>query len=169
MAMTWRHSPARLACRRGTTAMEFGLVAPMLVLLLLSMVEAGVQFGTGLLLDSAARDASRFGVTGATAPAGMANPPSDRTAAIRRIVLDRGAGLLRDDRLAMTIRSFTGFDQVGQDGAGTDGPGGRGAVVLYELRYTQPVLTPLPSAAFGAREFIHVATAVVRNEPFPAQ
>lgn len=145
------------------------MVAPMLVLLLLGMVEAGVQFGTGLLLDSAARDASRFGVTGATAPAGMANPPSDRTAAIRRIVLDRGAGLLRDDRLSMTITAFGSFTQVGQPGAGTAGPGARGEVVLYELRYTQPVLTPLPSAAFGAREFIHVATAVVRNEPFPAQ
>jgi len=169
MAMARSLDLARLAGRRGATAMEFGLVAPMLVLLLLGMIEAGVQFGTGLLLDSAARDASRFGVTGATAPAGMANPPPDRTAAIRRIVLDRGAGLLRDDRLTMTITAFAGFAEIGQQGAGTDGPGGRGAVVLYELRYTQPVLTPLPSAAFGAREFIHVATAVVRNEPFPAQ
>lgn len=149
--------------------MEFALVAPMLVLLLVGMVEAGVQFGTGLLLDSAARDASRFGVTGAATPAGMANPPSDRTAAIRRIVLDRGVGLLRDDRLSMTITSFAGFAEIGQAGAGSDGPGGRGAVVLYEVRYTQPVLTPLASLAFGVGAFIHVATAVVRNEPFPAQ
>jgi hypothetical protein len=153
----------------GNVAVEFGLVAPMLVLLLVGLVEAGVQFGTGLLLDSAARDASRFGVTGATAPPGMANPPSDRTAAIRRIVLERGAGLFRDERLAMTITSFGSFAAIDDPQAGTAGPGERGQVVLYELRYTQPVLTPLPRAALGASAFLHVATAIVRNEPFPAQ
>jgi Flp pilus assembly pilin Flp len=153
----------------GNAAVEFGLVAPMLVLLLVGMVEAGVQFGTGLLLDSAARDASRFGVTGATAPAGMQNPPSDRTATIRRIVLERGAGMFRDDRLSMTITSFGSFAAIDDPQAGTAGPGARGEVVLYELRYTQPVLTPLPQAALGASAFLHVATAIVRNEPFPAQ
>lgn len=164
-----RPASSLLRCLRGATAIEFGLVAPMVVLLLIGMVEAGIQFGTGLLLDSAARDASRFGVTGAAAPAGMQDPPADRTAAIRRIVLDRGAGLLRDDRLSMTITAFGSFAQMDDPAAGTAGPGGRGEVVLYQLRYTQPVLTPLPSAAFGAREFIHVATAIVRNEPFPVQ
>ncbi|MCC7284382.1 MAG: pilus assembly protein, partial [Acetobacteraceae bacterium] len=43
--MARRYSQARRASRRASTAMEFALVAPMLVLLLVGMVEAGVQFG----------------------------------------------------------------------------------------------------------------------------
>jgi hypothetical protein len=156
-------------CRSGKIIVEFAMVAPMLAMLVLGLIEAGIQLGTGLLLESAARDASRFGVTGATAPAGMANPPSDRSQSIRRIVVERGAGMLRDDRLAMTITSFGRFEDLGTPAAGTAGPGGRGEVVVYQFAYTQPVLTPLPAAAFGRSEFVHSSTAIVRNEPFPAQ
>lgn len=141
----------------------------MLVLLAIGMIEVGVQFGTGLLLDSAARDASRFGITGAVAPPGTSPAPADRGAAIRAVVLQRGAGLLQDDRLSMTITSFADLSGLGQAGAGTAGPGGRGNVVLYELRYVQPVVTPLPALVLGAPAFIHIATAIVRNEPFPVQ
>lgn len=154
--------------RRGHVIVEFALVAPMIALLLLATVEAGIQFGTGLLLDSAARDASRFGVTGATAPPGMANPPADRMLAIRRIVLDRGAGMFRDERLSLSVTAFGSFAALAQPANGVAGAGNRGDVVLYELRYRQPVLTPLPALALGRAEFTHVATALVRNEPFPA-
>jgi hypothetical protein len=150
-------------------AIEFGMVGPLMAVLVLATIEAGIQAGIGLLLDSAARDASRFGVTGATAPPGMIDPPADRAAAIRRVVLDRGAGLLADERLQITTTSFGRFEEIGQQGAGVAGPGARGEVVLYELTYTQPVLTGVPALVFGRSSFTHVATALVRNEPFPAQ
>jgi len=58
---------ARLARRldnRGATLVEFGLVAPMLFLLLFCIIDLGFMLLTQALLDGAARDASRLIRTG---------------------------------------------------------------------------------------------------------
>lgn len=53
----------------GTTALEFALVAPLLVLLVVATVEFGYALTVQNLLELAARKASRTGVTGSRRPA----------------------------------------------------------------------------------------------------
>lgn len=53
-----------LSCRRGTAALEFGLVAPMYFALLLGIVEFGFQMWTRVSLDYALAQTARCYVIG---------------------------------------------------------------------------------------------------------
>jgi Flp pilus assembly protein TadG len=70
--MTARRLPRRAPPRhaRGVVAVEFALVMPLLVMLLLGIVTAGLTYSQGISLSNAVREGARFGATGdATAPA----------------------------------------------------------------------------------------------------
>jgi Flp pilus assembly protein TadG len=62
----------RKTAERGAVAVEFALVLPMLVMLLLGMVSTGITYSDHLAISNAAREGGRFGAavdysTGATA------------------------------------------------------------------------------------------------------
>ena len=55
---------------RGSAALEFALVVPVLIMLLLGIVTAGIAYSRGIGLTDAVRQSARFGATGdATVPA----------------------------------------------------------------------------------------------------
>ena len=54
--------------RRGVILVEFALVGPLLMLLAMTILEGAWQALTAATLDIGAREASRFGATGAAAP-----------------------------------------------------------------------------------------------------
>ena len=180
---------ALLANTRGVTAVEFALIAPVLILLTLGTIDVGYTLTVQRLLEASAREASRFGVTG--------RDPDDltRTATIRRIVERTLIGSDVAGRLAIDVRAYTSFDNVGRpepfqdendngrrdpgetftdvNGDGTWNPdmgvptaGGAGDVVVYTLSYAQPVLVPFMAKFYGDATITHRARAVVRNEPF---
>lgn len=154
--------------RRGGYAIEFAVALPVLLLVMLAGLEFGSQQMTASLLDSAAREAARFGAIGGGVPPGMeADPPASREEAIRRIVLRRGAGWLRTDNLdPISITAYGDHGSIGSP-AGSAGAGLGGQVVVYELVYrarVNPVLAPL----LGRDAIVHRTRTVVRNEPFDA-
>jgi len=154
--------------RRGAFSIGFALLVPLMVALILAGIELGTQVMTATLLDSALRDASRFGVTGELVPLGMeTNPPASREVAIRRIVLDRGRGWIIDARLdPIRLTAHAGHAAIGTPAA-VAGAGSGGQVVVYEATYRAPV-SRVPETLFGVSEILHRSRIVVRNEPFTA-
>ncbi len=184
---------AILADRRGATAVEFALVAPVLIALLVGILEFALFLTADITLESAVTEAARFGITGRSLGA------TTREEAIRAVLERRAGSLLDPGRLALETLVYPDFASIGQpepwvdadgDGArdpgepyadlngngrwdadmGLAGLGGPDAVVLYRARYPWRFVTPLLRAFFPPDGTVElVATMAVRNEPFPAE
>jgi hypothetical protein len=152
----------------GATSVEFAIVGAAFVSLLLLAMDAGWQIVIDASLGAGARAASRFGTTGATAPAGMTPAPTNRTDSITQLVIQNSGGLLRATQLTIAETSYANFASVGISGAGTPGPGKGDQVVLYTFVYTQPYLTPIAVAVTGSHQLVHTVAVTVLNEPFPS-
>lgn len=189
LARRGRGAPVLARCRAGATALEFALVAPLFLYLMMGAAELALVFAAQLLLDNATHDAARTGRTGFVAT------DSTQDATVKAIISDQ-AGLLMDaDAIAIASKSYSGFDTLGtaepfvdangngvrDDGEnftdvngngaydtdqGTDGYGGAGEVVLYTVSYQWKLVTPLIGAVIGTDGAVTLAsTAIVQNEP----
>lgn len=148
--------------RRGSAVLEFALVVPVVITLMVGLFELGMQLMTAGMLDYGVRMATRWGVTGNATPDG-----STREAYIRSRIIDATGGFLKSGQLTVTLTSYGSWaGAVARTGA-TSGSGGSGAVVSYSVSYLQPVMTPPAVAMLGKREFRHTDVLVVNNEPFP--
>jgi hypothetical protein len=176
----------------GATVVEFALVAPIFLAILCAIMEfSGVMF-VQALLEGAAREASRYGITG-RAPEGICH--INREEKIREIIADTGVGVIDLDRLQMETLVYDSFEDVGQPEPFTDengngayepgepysdingngewdedmgaaGLGGPGSVVVYRLHYDWRVMIPLFVPFFGETVPLQ-ANIAVRNELFP--
>jgi Flp pilus assembly protein TadG len=63
-----RNQRRRARGERGTSLVEFAMVAPLLVVLLFAIADFGRAFQTWITLTNAAREGARLGATGADAP-----------------------------------------------------------------------------------------------------
>lgn len=155
--------------RRGSIILEFALTAPLLMGLMMTVLEGGWQALTAATLDIGAREASRFGSTGAAAPDWLPPPaPTSREEAVRRVVLWFGPHVLNQDRLSVRVTAYAGPAAMGSPTPGQSGAGAAGETVLYELTYQQPFLSPFPALLLGRTSLDHTSRMIVRNEPFPA-
>lgn len=175
----------------GVTTLEFSLVAPTLMLLIMGTVEIGLAMYAQHVMEGATFAASRLGKTGYT------EEGRSQEELIREI-LERRAGMLLDmDRVQLTSKAYQQFDQIGQpepfidangngerdvgenytdvngngqydSDMGADGYGNAEEVVVYTVTYPWPVFTPI-IGHFIANQDGHVnltARTVVRNEPY---
>jgi Flp pilus assembly protein TadG len=169
------HSAARLLRNRsGNVIVEFAIIIPGLLALIVFLVEGSFQLLTEALLQYGLREATRFGTTGQPYPPNMAaNPPPSREAAIPLIIASYGAGLIKPSNLTVTMTGYSTFNAIGTPGAGTSGAGGPAAVVQYQVSYYQPWLfsgTAYPAVAVTKWSGIqHGLQMVVQNEAFPTK
>lgn len=96
--VTWRQLMVRLMVhRRGTSAIEFALVAPLFILVLITIAAYGIYFSAAVSVQQIAADAARYSIAGIT-------PHERRTLAeayIRTATLD--APFIEKDRLSVTV------------------------------------------------------------------
>ena len=173
--------------RRGNAAVQFALLAPALLLLVIGSFEVAILLFVGGTMESAVLAASRYGVTGFTSD-GVSR--EDR---IRQIIADRTMGFVDMDDLQIHTLVYSGFEQIGQPEPFTDdngngvhdagesfndvngngqwdndmgaaGLGGPGDIVLYEVEYETGAITQMLRPVFG--RVVHRAAVAVRNEPF---
>jgi TadE-like protein len=172
----------------GQAMVEFALVVPAFLAILLSIFEfSGIMF-VQTLLEGGAREASRYGITGQQ-PDGIS-----REEMILQIVGENSFGLIDMDKLEMTTLVYGDFSEVGQpepftdendndvydegepyidsngnggwdDDMGAAGLGGPGDVVVYSMTYDWPIMIPLFQPFFGDHVTLQ-ANMAVRNEPF---
>ena len=153
---------------RGASTVEFALVGPLLVSLLIGMAEFARVTVTQVLLEGAARDASRYGITGSVVAGQPPITEAQREVQITAVVAKETAGLVDMSKLSITMMAYADFSDVGQS-PGQSGAGTADQVVVYTLTYDQPLITNLFAGVLHRASFHHVATVVVRNEPFSAQ
>ena len=171
----------------GSEAIEFALIFPGFLLILVGALEFAMMVFIGSILESAMAEASRFGITGST-PAGVS-----REDQVKAIVKDRTYGLVDLDAATLDILVYPSFGDIGQpepysdengNGSfdageaytdvngngqwdadmGAAGLGGPGEVVLYRITYVWGVLTPILRPIIGSIK--QSASIAVRNEPY---
>jgi hypothetical protein len=181
----------RLASERGSAVVDFAILGPALVLLLVMIVESAMLLLTQFLLQTAVGDAARAGIVG-SAPGAVS-----REALVREMAERVAGSLIRPEHLQLETLVYPSFDDIGRpepfvdvNGNGVRDPGepfrdvngngrwdadmgraglgGPNDVVLYRVRYLWQPMTPLLRGILpdGGRLELRAAYAV-RNEPYP--
>lgn len=173
----------------GITAVEFALIAPVFLVMLMGIVEFSLIMFASVALESATNNTARLGKTG------YVPPGLTRSEAIIANVKDKTSGLLDPDKITISQKAYSNFDKIGESEpclqpasppcAGTAGVnfvdingndtwdsdmglaglGNPGDVVVYTVSYPWSITTPIISAITGTIFTINART-VVRNEPF---
>lgn len=185
--------------RRGSVAVEFAIVAPVVILIFVAVFELGFMELSRSVLEAAARDASRFGILG------VAEPGRGRDQIITDIIHDATAGFFEPSKVLVSYQVYRSFDENGQPlaAAGTPEPfedtnrngsrdsgetytdvnlngrwdpdmsvaagGGPGDIVVYTATASRPFLTPFWAAFIGETEARFRVIVAVRNELFPTE
>lgn len=172
----------------GSTALEFALIAPVFLLMLLGIFDLGHMAYGHATLNGAVQEAARTSAleTGDTEEA------DDRVVALMKAVLPNA-------EYEFSRVSYVDFNDVGrpeawndsngdglcnndenyvdENGNGTwdkdigeDGNGGAGDVVVYEVEVSYSPVFAVPFfASLSDRRTLSATTAVKRNQPFAAQ
>jgi hypothetical protein len=183
--------PARLAaflrCARAGSAVEFAILCPVFLTLVLGMFEAAWVMYIQSAIEGALRQGARYGITG------QGSDDVARKAAIIAEINNYTFGSVVLTDSDVDERVYQSFDEVGlpepwvdangngqydvgetytelngvpghQDDRGVSGVGGTGSIVRYTVTYMLPALTGFVQAFTGG---IHLtATTVVQNEPY---
>lgn len=184
----WR---ALFGNRDGSAVIEFAIVAPVFLTMLVGVMECAMMMFANIMLEGAVRDSARFGITG-QATAGMT-----REARIQRMLDDSTFNLLDITVADVDLLVYPSFAAIGQPepfndnnphngkwdpgetytdvnhngrydkDQGAPGAGEAGEIVLYKVRANWHTMTPLLSAFIGNDGVITLSASVaVRNEPW---
>ncbi|KQT19651.1 pilus assembly protein TadE [Methylobacterium sp. Leaf399] len=174
----------RIACNRGSTAVEFALVAPMLLLTIVFVMVVGTGLYLNQELDNATAQASRSIMTGSAQASSMTQStltsnicsrlPSAMDCAdliVNLYIVPKSGGpggyytFVKDDVSGLKIPDLT-------PGAGTFNMGVQGDYqylqVIYPIRVLPSFMTTmLGSTQYkGSPAYLAVSTAVFRNEKY---
>ncbi len=187
------HRPSALPrfarCQSGVTAIEFAVIAPVLLLMMFSILEFSLIMLTTNIMESATSISSRLGKTG-HADAGVS-----REDTILAAIRERAGVLINTENLSITSKYYEQFDEIGDAepwndtnhngvpnaGEWTDingngvydadlgqaGYGNADDIVVYTVTYPWSVATPIMREFIGHDGIFNITThAVVKNEPY---
>ena len=179
-----------LDCQKGISALEFALVAPIMLLAITGIIDLMLVMFVTSLMEGGLRDGSRLGRIGFQ-PVG-----STREEAVAQKIADATIGLLDMNQVQITTKVYQDFSSVGQPEPFTDanangsydagesytdvngnsawdadqgvaGLGSPNNVVLYTVHYDWTLLTPLlPTFLPNGGTFPIEVSLAVRNEPW---
>lgn len=149
----------------GATAIEFAMVAPVLIWLIFGTIEFGIMMATQSALEGATSQAARS----YKAAARTTSQGADANAIHSRIA-STGRGLLAPARLRVTARTIAwggsqGFGETPDESTGQSGS--TGDIVQYRAYYDYNIHTPFLANFLGGGAGIVrlVSSTVVQNEP----
>lgn len=167
LARRFRHN------RKGSAAVEFAMVAPFFFALLFAIIEVGLFFFAGQVLETAVQDASRLILTRQAQDSKMKQDD------FRREVCDRGKALFNCDGVYVDVQNYGGdFTKVSLvppidknknfiDNMKYD-IGGPGDIIVVRVFYKWPLFVTGwgfdPSNLADGNRLL-MATAAFRNEP----
>jgi Flp pilus assembly protein TadG len=160
--------------RKGASALEFAIVAPIFLALLFAIIETALMFFAGQVLETVTQDAARQVLTGQAQNAGMSQ------AQFATYVCNQLPALFSCNKLTISVQSYpsfsavtfpNAFDASGNVIAANVGyiPGGPGCTVLVRLFYPwQLFVTGLGYniSNFGTNQRLLTAAAAFQNEPY---
>ncbi|MEE2565787.1 TadE/TadG family type IV pilus assembly protein [Hyphobacterium marinum] len=160
--------------RRGSTAVEFALIAGPFFFFLMALIEVAAVFFASTVIENAVLESARLIRTGQLQNGG------GNAATFQTEVCNRIAVVADCDRMAFEVAVFEDFDAItptapldseGNMNAGNMGfdPGDAGDIVLVRVYYSWPLFLPNFAGQLSNmsdnRRLITAAT-VFRNEPF---
>jgi Flp pilus assembly protein TadG len=175
---------------RGATFMEFALVGPMFIFLLLAIIEIGLTMLTQFILDGGARTAARLVMTGQVQQGGGISAFQSALCSQVESLLPSCSGVLFE------VQTFANFSSISFTPCNTDAnpaptgstacpfvPGTGGQVVGVRVSYPRPYIVPWvgeclttghcwfglgtsASAPSGTYTTTLMSTVVFQNEPF---
>jgi Flp pilus assembly protein TadG len=160
--------------RRGSAAVEFALVAPVFFALLFAILETGIVFFAGQVLESVTQDSARTIMTGQAQTSALTQAQFKTNVCSRISVLfDCANGIYVD------VRSYSAFASVDItapiDSSGNFvnnmqySPGAAGDIVVVRLFYQWPLIVTglgYNIANLNNSKRLLTATAAFKNEPF---
>ncbi len=145
----------------GAALIEFAIVAPLFLLLLLSTLEFGVMLWVNLTMQNAVREGARYAITGQK----DLDPNLDRTARTRKnAVLEK----IKESSLRLYDRVVDDGGPVvtDVDGHSVSGFGAPGQLVVISLQCSWPIINPLLRPFFEEGTYRFTVSATMRNEMF---
>jgi len=146
---------------KGASVVEFALILPLLLLLLMAIVELGVLFWVNMTMQHAVREGARYAITGRS----DLDPNPDPEA-----VKLRPEAILEKIRLSslglydsVVIEPVTITDPAGTELSGFGAPG---QIVVINLDCSWPLLTPLVRPFFDEGTYNFKVSSAMRNENF---
>ncbi len=169
------------AARRGTTAIEFAIIALPFCVLMFGIIELGMVFMVSLTLQNATDNAARQIRTG-----GFQTSGSNAKGDFKTLVCNRMAWLATPclTKLTVAVQTFADFNTASGNSAtaGTSwtpaaaaatcfSTGAPGDIVLVRTYYEWDVFTPLLNTALvnmgaGSNKRLISTVATFRNEPY---
>ena len=149
----WQARPARH--ERGGTLVEFALVAPLVILLIMAALELAIMFWVNLTLQHAVREGARYAVTGQ-------GGAQREQLAMQRIV-EQSMGLYQRVQPVLSINRVEAAARPAPLPSGMLGAGGE--MLLLQIDGAWPVASPLLQPWLGTVYRFRVA-ATMRNEAF---
>ena len=147
--------------KKGTTIVEFALVLPLFLLLILGIFDFGRYFFVDHTLQFATREGMRLALVG-----GKLNG-MDRTASIIQKIKDNASLAVDPSKLSIYIYPVApGYgDPTGWE-TSTANAGDPGSYMRVKTRYTCEFITPLIGAFFTGGKILVEAQGTYRNELF---
>ncbi|HEV7616503.1 MAG TPA: TadE family protein [Burkholderiaceae bacterium] len=139
---------------RGSSIVEFALIAPLFLFLLIAIIELGLLFWANLTMQYAVAEGARHALVGQRNPA-----PNTASRAVIRKIEDSSMGLY--GRLDPVISIHNGA-QYGSSAMA----GGPGDIVVLQLDCAWPILTPLLMPFFSGGKYRFSVAAAMRSEAF---
>ena len=141
---------------RGTSLLEFALVAPMVFLLLFGVFDFTRLFYVEMTLQNAVRTAGRYGVTGNH----LADPKHP------------GQNLSRvSSMIQVAQQAAVGLDvsnmQISSTGGGKGSAGGPQDTLTVSLTTNLKLMTPIVARFFGNGTYTFTVAVSFKNEAFP--
>ncbi len=102
----------------GSTIVEFAIVVPLFVLVLFATFQVGLVLLIQNALDSAAREASRVGITGATST-GLTREQAIRATA-QEVIRRYSGGFLDPAQVNISVKAYPSLDGIGSPEPFTD-------------------------------------------------
>lgn len=150
---------------RGVTALEFALIAPVFLLLLMGATEMSLILMAQHLMENATFNTSRLAKTGYTE---NGQTQQETLTAKLNTELQSMGSLIDITKVTMTATSYASLSQIGQPEQGQEGFGTAQQVAVYRVTYPWRVFTPLLAHALDAADSQITLSSriVVRNEPY---
>jgi len=150
--------------RRGVTALEFGLVGPLFIVLLCGILENGLILLTQTLLDNATRVASRQILIGTTTSSQFSaalcnNVSSFIPCASIKFNVQSGASF---GALNGTLQTDASGNMINTQYS----PGVMGQFVLVQVGYNRPFMIPYVGIFSGVNSELIVSTIAFKSEPY---
>lgn len=156
----WWGFGRKTANQGGATVVEFAVILPLLLLLLMAIFEFGLLFWVNMTMQHAVREGARYAITGRD----DLDPDTDEDGVKLRpaAVLEK----IRSSTQGLYDSVVSGYSITNPEGDELVGFGGPGQIVVIHLQCSWSLLTPLVRPFFEDGTYTFTVSSAMRNENF---